>query len=106
MNKAKALKTADKWLFPALMYAVYDCCDSMHEAERLEDRFNAYVDDKVSIQEYVKKNLRLEFLAQCVNVLKEGGYDRNEWREQFESTPSELPIPFAEVEADLEKLFS
>jgi hypothetical protein len=106
MNKSKALKTAKEWLFPALMYSLYDCSDSKHNAEELESRFNAHVDDTISINDFVKKNLHKEFLVECVKALDEGGHDHSEWREYFESPVSALPFKFSEIEKDLESLFS
>jgi hypothetical protein len=106
MNKAKALKTAKEWLFPALMYAIYDCSDSMHEAEQLEARFGAYVDDKISIKEFVRKNLRKEFVTECVNALEQCGHAHSEWREYFNDTPSGMAFDFKDIEPDLEKAFS
>lgn len=103
MNKAKALKTAKEWLFPALLYAIHDCCDSMHDAEKLEERFNAYVDDSIPIEKFVKENLYKEYLEEVINALKEGG-NMEEWVDELSNTPSDLPIPFSEFKDDLEKL--
>lgn len=102
MNKVKAKQTAKDWLFPALMFAVYDCSDSMEQAEKLENRFNAFVEDSISIEKFVKENLYNEYIKAMVATLREGG-KLDEWKEELESTPFNLPIPFEEIQADLEK---
>lgn len=105
MNHQKALATAKEWIPDALRYAISDCSDSMHEAEKLENRFNALVDDSITIEEFVKKHLYTEYLEGCKNMFFESGYDHSNWRSDFGDTPTELPIPFYKIEHDLAKLF-
>lgn len=104
MNKKKALEAAREWLYPELLYRVYDCCDSMHDSEKLESRFDAFVEDTISIVDFVKQNLYEEYLKQCIDIIKEYSGDDADVLEELNDTPSKLPIPFEEIKNDLVKL--
>lgn len=102
MNKVKALKTAKEWLYPSLMFAIFDCCDSMHNSEALENRFNAYVEDSISIEDFVKKNLRKEYIKEAIKVAQHEG-SPEEILEILQNTPSSLVFAFEEIRAEIEK---
>jgi hypothetical protein len=100
MNLKKAKKEAQDWLWPYLMFAMYDCCDSMHDADRQEARFNTLVDDKIEITEFVRENLRHEYIEALNDAVEEGGYDGS-----MECGVSEFPIPWKDIKRDYEKLY-
>lgn len=97
----KQLKTAKEWIYFALMYAAFDCCDSMHEAEKLENRFNALVDDKIEIADFVKEFLYKDYIKGLKDVYKEAGTDESLDVFYTERAASELPIPYHEIKNDL-----
>lgn len=105
MNKAKALKTAKEYLFPRLMECLYDCSDSAHEAQSLEDRFNAYVDDSVSIEDFIRKNLRTDYIEAVKDALAENGesFDDEDGINSLTNPACSLPISYEEIKKDLEK---
>jgi len=50
MTKTKKLtKEALQWSRSHLYFSMYDCCDSMHDSEKMEARFSALADDKFSV---------------------------------------------------------
>lgn len=71
MNKSKMLKTAKEYLRPYSIQALYDCSDSMEDADRLEARFDAYADDSIKIEAFIQKNLRDELVNEFAETLKE-----------------------------------
>ena len=74
----KAEAVARDWIKPHLYGAIFDCSDSAEEANNLEQRFLALVDDRVTIQEYVTRNLRDEYLRYIKGVLSENGDEDND----------------------------
>ena len=73
MNKKKGLATAIEFLEPHLRSWMWDCCDSMREAEDLESRFNAYMDDSIDIEEFIIKNLKEKYLETIKSLLEDAG---------------------------------
>lgn len=93
----RATKAANEWMQPALMFAIYDCCDSMREEEKLRSRFDALVDDKISVEKFIQKSptLMKNYAKAIVETVKEGS---GEWTEEaLEDTPSDLPIAYSEA---------
>jgi hypothetical protein len=101
MNKSKALKVAKAWLNPALMYAIHDCSDSMHESEKLEERFNALMDDSIAIEEFVKVNLYKEYIRECIEVARFEGAEFSEVEGVLQGNPNALPIPWIVIQNDI-----
>ena len=103
MNKSKALKTAKEYLFPRLLECLYDCSDSSHEAESLENRFNAYVDDSITIEKFIQENLRKEYIQALKDALAENGesVDNEEGLESIKSPCCDLPISYEDIQNEL-----
>lgn len=99
MKKTEKLsKEALSYLFPALMFCLHDCRDSMHEMERYESRFAVLADDKFSIDDYI----RAFHLGDYVKALKDaaaenGDVEVADWKAYMEDTPSKLPISYEEI---------
>ncbi len=102
MNKTKALTTAKEYLWPRCMECLHDCCDSSHEAEKLEERFNAHMDDSIPINDFIKKNLRKEFIVALKEAVEEGGedFDSAEAIESITNPICDLPFTYKEIEKD------
>ena len=99
MKKTNKLsKVGLEWLKPHLYYSMYDCCDSMRESEEMSARFYALADDKFSVEDYVLKYHRKEYIQGIKDVADENG-DRNitDWKEFFEGLPSDLEIKPSEM---------
>ena len=94
MNKKKALEEAKSWIHDYLMFAIYDCSDSMHYAETSKDRFDAFVEDTIDISDFVEKNLMNEYLEELAEFSKDEDAD-------LKNTPSQLPIPYEKTEKKL-----
>jgi hypothetical protein len=97
MNKVKAKETAKDWIEPALMASIYDCSDSMHDEQSLNDRFDAFVEDTIDIKEFVKTNLLNEYIECLQGFIDEDGMIEGD----LDSTPSNLPIPLELVKDKL-----
>lgn len=95
MVKSKKLdKVAKSWMRPVLYYQLYDCSDSMHESEKLEARFDALADDKISIDDYVEKYLFEDYMETLIEVAKEQGDKPNSqesWIDFLENSASSFP---------------
>ena len=84
-------KTAREWIQSSLYYSLYDCCDSMHDSERLEAVFSGKTDEKFGVEEYVNKFLCDEYIEAIKAVVKENGEIIENWKEFLEGTPSSWP---------------
>jgi hypothetical protein len=102
MNKTKAKKEANLWLTPYIRYCLTDCCDSMNESEIHESRFNALVDDTVSINKFVEEFLYKEYVKTVADIYHENSLDI----EDLESPVTELPISYSEIKKELEPLLN
>lgn len=94
MKQTKKLdKEAKDWLRSHLFYALYDCSDSMHDAEKLEARFSALANDKFGVKDYVFKFHFDEYINSIVDIAKENGEEVGEanWKEFLNGTPSRFP---------------
>ena len=89
----KLTKAAKEWIESVVRYRVYDCCDSMRDSEKMEARFDALADDKISIDDYVKKFLAAEYIKAIKECADEAGDDASEknWKEFLDGTPSKFP---------------
>jgi len=91
MNITKAKKEALAYIEPTLRYCFTDCCDSMRESEKQEERFNAVTDDKFKIDTFIEHNLLKEYADAWATI----GYECDMTEEEA-AHPSvcSLPIPF------------
>lgn len=97
MNKVKQTpkldKAAKEYMTPALYYKLYDCCDSMRDSEKLEARFDALADDKISVNEYIMEYLLPEYI-ECIKTVADENGEAEEvknWKEYLENSPSTFP---------------
>lgn len=99
MKKTERLsKEVKEYLFPACLYWLFDCSDSMHEMTRYESRFAALVDDKFPIEDYI----RAFHLPEYVQALKDAAAENGDtevadWKTYLADTPSKLPIGYDEI---------
>lgn len=106
MKKSKKLsKQALEWIRPALYFQMYDCCDSMRESEYISARFDALADDEFSVDDYVLKFHRPEYIQGIKDVADENGEELiTDWKEFFEGLPSTLPIDPIEMTKPIKKV--
>ena len=71
----KALKEARLYIPNILRVCVQDCSDSGERADEENARFNAFVDDKIGIGEFIAEHLRDEWVAELTDILKDSGSD-------------------------------
>lgn len=99
MKKTERLsKEVKEFLFPACLYWLHDCSDSMHEMTRYESRFAALADDQFKIEDYI----RAFHLADYVKALKDaaaenGDTEVEDWKAYLADTPSKPPIGYEEI---------
>lgn len=70
-----------------------DCSDSMEECRTYEDRFNALVDDKISIEDYIEKFLLKEYSEAWGKFIEENLSDYSQ-EEKENPTVCDLPISY------------
>ena len=86
MNKEKAKKEAKDWIISTINFCCFDCYDSMQYAEQSENRFNAFVEDSISIEDFIKNDQELmEFYFQTLKNEEYKDLDLND-------LPSQLPF--------------
>lgn len=66
----KAVKEAKSYIPNILRVAIDDCSDSSEDADRHEARFNALVDDRISIGQFIIDHLRDEWVDQARAAIK------------------------------------
>lgn len=86
----KLSKAALDWLDSWLYYALYDCCDSMRDSEKLEARFDALADDKMSVEDYVVKYHLKEYVWAIQGKANENGDKIDDWKKYIEGAPVEF----------------
>ncbi len=91
-------KEVKAYLFPACLYWLHNCSDSMYEMTRYESRFAALADDKFSITDYIRA-FHLSDYAQALKdaAAENGDTEVADWKAYMEDAPSILPIGFDEV---------
>ncbi len=70
----KALKEARSYIPDILRVCINDCSDSGETADQHENRFNALVDDKISIGQFIHDHLLDEWVKQATKAIKEADY--------------------------------
>lgn len=100
----KATKEIKSYIENILRVCYQDCCDSGHVAESQEDRFNALVDDKISIGKYIEQFCLDLFVAEYQafynSELKDSPWIENK-NDLANPSVLELPIDFALIEGKL-----
>jgi hypothetical protein len=99
-NKKQEVKQNTKATMEALSYisdifrvCYQDCSDSMEECKSYEDRFNALVDDKISIEDYIEKFLLEKYVEAWKSFTEEELYDYSQ-EDKENPTVRDLPIPY------------
>lgn len=100
MNLKRAKKEALDYIWPACMFAMYDCSDSMHDAEKQQARFDAIVDDKIKIEDFIKQHLLSEYVDELKKAVDECDYDGS-----MECGVSDFPVPWKDVKEEYEKRY-
>jgi hypothetical protein len=94
MKQTKKLdKYALEYIRPALYFQLYDCCDSMRDSEKLEERFLAICDDAFIIEDYIEKFHLKQYIDTIFEVAEENGdvVTKENFREFLDGTPSSFP---------------
>ncbi|MFA6159391.1 MAG: BRCT domain-containing protein [Candidatus Paceibacterota bacterium] len=98
-SNPKALKEARSYIAPALRYCLFDCSDSMYESEKIEARFEAVTDDKVSIGDFIAEHLFDDYIKVLKTLLVE--YGNGDTIETFSCGVCEPPVPLEVVKKRL-----
>jgi hypothetical protein len=94
MKQSKKLdKYALDYVRPHLYYALYDCCDSMNDAERLENQFSGACDGKINIKKYIETFHLKHYIDSIFKVAKENGdkINKENFAEFLDDSPSNFP---------------
>jgi hypothetical protein len=94
MKRTKKLdKLAVEYITSVLYYRLYDCCDSMRESDKLEQRFLALCGDKYEIDQYVYEFFTKEYVDAIFKVAEENGEEvtKESFREYLDGTPTHFP---------------
>lgn len=83
-------KLLKEWIKYKLNFCIFDCCDSMHEADRIEGKLEEYIGDKCPVDLICETPRLLRFYT------KEVDDERFEYND-LDLTPAALPIPFNKI---------
>lgn len=92
--KDKIHQSASSYMENRLRVCLFDCSDSMHEAEKEKNRFDGLTNDAVKINDYLRENLLLEYIELCKSFRDDDGGD-------LENPVCDLPIPYEEIKDKL-----
>ena len=93
MNKVMKNKRMDElasdWIESNLRFIAFDCCDSMHDLDRIKAKWEEYSDKPIS--DHVKKSptLMKKYEKEILSIREDCEYD------PFEDCELEIPIPKA-----------
>lgn len=88
-----ALKEIPSYLEAQLRYCYTDCSDGMHDAEEQENRFNAIVDDKITIDAFIEQHCLDLYAKAWQETVDQWVYSDDEDDKQNPSVCA-LPIPY------------
>ena len=94
MKQTKRLdKYALEYLRPVLFSRLYDCSDSMHESDKIEQRFLAFCDDEFDIDDYIYKFHLRRYVDTIIEIAAEQGEEvtKENFREFLDGTPTTFP---------------
>ena len=86
----KIRETVQDWIFSHIQFMLYDCCDSMHEEENLEAKFDGLVNESQTITDYIRANLRESYKSQVMEEFEQDEYSDLEDLECFRIPYSEF----------------
>jgi hypothetical protein len=97
MNKAKAKKTALDYLEPRFRVCIFDSSDSYEDANALENRFNAFVDDTITIDKFIQKNLLKEYIKELQKFVDDNAVEE----ESLFYGVCEFPVPYEKIKGKI-----
>lgn len=100
-KSTKLSKQALSYIESSLMESIYDCSDSMHDAEITKAKFNALADDEFRIEDYINEFHLDEYIESLKSLVKDNTGEVTNWEEFLKSTPSRLPIPYEKIKDKL-----
>jgi hypothetical protein len=102
----KLSKYALLYIDSSLRAAMFDSSDSMGDEDKYRNKFDALVDDKFEIEDYIFKFHLDEYVKSIKEIAEEDGYDEGDitdWEEHLENIPGCIPIPYEKIKHLLNK---
>lgn len=88
MNIKKAKKEALEYFENSLRVSYNDCSDSMHDMDEAQARFDAFVDDSISVLDFLEKNC----LGDCAKIYQ-AFYDKHLKDSEWHKCRDDLAFP-------------